>query len=127
MAVALDPSQAFALGSRRVGISRRIDKLRVNSTSVPDAGFTWDETKALENYAKHGVTFEKAREVFADPFAIEYDDDRQDYGEPRFVIIGMADGRLLFVAYTLQGETVRLISARGAEPHERRQYHEENS
>ena len=63
--------------------------------------------------------------MFKDPLAIESLDDREDYGEDRFVIIGMVDGRLLFVAYTLRGETIRIISARGAEPHEQRQYHEE--
>jgi uncharacterized DUF497 family protein len=39
---------------------------------------------------------------------------------------GMVEGRLLFVAYTMRGETIRMISARGAEPHEQRQYHENN-
>jgi uncharacterized DUF497 family protein len=87
----------------------------------------WDEAKAAENYAKHGVPFERAREVFKDPFAIEYEDDRQDYGEQRYVVIGTVDDRLLFVAYTLRGETIRILSARGAEPHERRQYHEEET
>jgi uncharacterized DUF497 family protein len=38
--------------------------------------FERDEAKAAENYAKHGVPFERAREVFKDPFAIEYEDDR---------------------------------------------------
>ncbi len=38
--------------------------------------FEWDEAKAAENYAKHGVPFERARAVFKDPFAIEYEDDR---------------------------------------------------
>jgi uncharacterized DUF497 family protein len=69
----------------------------------------------------------RKREVFKDPFAIEWEDDREDYGEQRFNIIGMVNGRLLFVAYTLKGETIRIISARGAEPYERRYYHEENS
>ncbi len=59
-----------------------------------------------------------------DPFALEWLDDRDDYGEARYVIIGMVEERLLYVAYTMRGETIRLISARGAEPHERRQYHE---
>ena len=68
-----------------------------------------------------------ARDVFKDPFAVEWLDDREDYGEDRYVIIGMVKNHLLFVAYTLRGEAIRIISARGAEPHERRQYHEENS
>ena len=67
-----------------------------------------------------------ARGVFKDPFAIELLDDREDYGEDRYVIIGMVSNRLFFVAYTMKGEAIRIISARGAEPHERRQYHEAN-
>lgn len=89
--------------------------------------FQWDEAKARENYAKHGVTFEAARAVFRDPFALEQIDDRESYGEVRFTIIGMSCDRLLYVAYTMRGETIRIISARGAEPHERREYHEQDT
>ena len=67
-----------------------------------------------------------ARDVFKDPVAIEWLDDLEDYGEDRYVIIGMVDNRLLYVAYAMRGEAIRIISARGAEPHERRQYHEDN-
>jgi uncharacterized DUF497 family protein len=88
--------------------------------------FGWDTAKAAQNEADHGVTFEMARDVFKDPFAIEWLDDREDYGEDRYVIIGMVSSRLLFVAYTMKDEAIRIISARGAEPHERRQYHEDN-
>jgi uncharacterized protein len=66
--------------------------------------------------------------VFKDVFAIARLDDRQDYGEERYVIIGMVEGRLLSVAYAMRGDdVVRIISARGATPLETRQYHEENS
>lgn len=65
--------------------------------------------------------------VFSDVFAIERVDDRQDYGEERYVVIGMVEGRLLSVAYTMRGEAIRIISARGATSHEQRQYHEEDS
>ena len=92
-----------------------------------DEEFEWDETKATENYAKHGVSFDAAKAVFRDTFAMDWADDRYDYGEERFNIIGMVDGRLLFVAYTLRNDTIRIISARGAEPHERRAYHEGNT
>ena len=64
--------------------------------------------------------------MFRDPFAIERLDDRRNYGEGRLVTTGMVDGRLLSVAYTMRGDIVRIISARGAEPYERCQYHEEN-
>jgi len=92
-----------------------------------DGIFQWDEDKAASNYAKHGVRFEAARGVFRDPFAIEEMDDRENYGEERFILIGMASARLLTVVYTMRGETIRIISARGAEPYEHRQYHEQNS
>ena len=91
-----------------------------------DAAFEWDDAKASSNLRKHGVSFAMARAVFRDPFAIERLDDREAYGEERFVIVGTVDARLLTVAYTLRGDRVRIISARGAEPDEHRQYHEEN-
>jgi len=89
--------------------------------------FEWDNAKAAQNYAKHGVTFEAACDVFKDPFAIEEIDDRHDYGEERWTIIGAARGRLLFVAYTMRNDSVRIISARAAEPYEEREYHEQNA
>jgi uncharacterized DUF497 family protein len=46
--------------------------------------------------------------------------------EHRFVTVGLVEDRLLFVSYTLRGETIRIISARLAEPHERRRHHNEN-
>ena len=92
-----------------------------------DGTFQWDDTKAAKNYAKHGVTFEAARDAFKDAFALEWPDDGHDEGEQRFGLLGMAEGRLLFVAYTMRDDAIRIISARGAEPHERRRYHEHNS
>jgi uncharacterized protein len=52
-----------------------------------DGAFEWDEAKAAANFARHGVTFEAARDVFKDPFAIEQLDDRRIYGEERWTII----------------------------------------
>jgi len=92
-----------------------------------DDKFEWDDAKAAQNYADHGVAFEMAERVFRDPFAIERLDEREDYGEDRYVIIGMVDVRVLSVVYTLRNGAIRLISARGAEPHERRRYHEDNA
>jgi uncharacterized protein len=94
---------------------------------MQDAEFEWDDRKAAANARKHAVTFEMARDVFKDPFAIDELDERADYGEQRSVITGMVEGRLLTVAYTMRGERIRIITARGAEPYEQRRYHEENS
>jgi len=89
--------------------------------------FEWDEAIAAENYAQHGISFETATRVFDDAFAIERLDDREDYDEDRYSILGMVGGRLLYVAYALREGIIRIISARGAEPYERRQYHEDNT
>lgn len=89
--------------------------------------FDWDPQKAAANLADHKVGFEQAKGVFGDPFAIEFLDDREDYGEDRFVIIGMTEGRLLTVVYTLRADRTRIISARRAEPRERRRYHDQDS
>jgi hypothetical protein len=85
--------------------------------------FEWDNAKALANRKKHGVDFRTAAKVFLDPYVVESDDlDATD--EPRFNAIGLVDGRMLFVVYTMRGAIIRIISARGAEPHEKRRYHE---
>src|ERR1700690_4149229 len=77
--------------------------------------FEWNNAKAEANFRRHGVSFELARTVFKDPFAIERLDDREDYGEERFVIIGMAAGSVvLFVAHSEREGRMRIISARRA-------------
>jgi uncharacterized protein len=93
---------------------------------MKDGAFQWDDTKAATNFAKHGITFEAARDAFTDPFALEWADDGQDEGEQRFALLGMVEGRLLFVAYTMRGGSIRIISARLPEPFERRKYHDDN-
>ena len=92
-----------------------------------DNDFEWDDAKAAANLTTHDVSFEVARLAFADAFAVAREDPRQDYGEDRFILLGMANSLLLHVAYTIRHERVRIISARLAEPRERRRYHERDS
>lgn len=84
--------------------------------------FEWDERKAELNLAKHGVSFADASAVFDDPFAVDMEDRSMDYSEIRRRIVGIGHGRVLTVAYTERGETIRLISARKATRVERREY-----
>jgi uncharacterized protein len=93
---------------------------------MQDENFEWDDDKNAANYAKHGVSFEQARLVFKDAFAIGEYDDRADYGEERFIIVGMAEGVLIFVAYAERGDRVRIISARRATSHEQNDYYQQN-
>jgi len=88
--------------------------------------FEWNESKAKDNFERHGVTFDLATEVFKDPFAVEFLDDRQDYGEERFVIIGLVATHLLYVAYSERRDAIRIISARRATKHEQETYLQEN-
>ena len=90
-----------------------------------DDNFEWNARKAARNLADHGISFEIAREVFDDPAHLDRCDDSEDYGEDRYNATGLVKGRLLVVSYTMRGAKIRIISARLAEPHERRRYHEE--
>jgi uncharacterized DUF497 family protein len=49
--------------------------------------FEWHDAKATANWQAHGVSFDLAKTVFKDPFAVERLDDREDYGEERIRII----------------------------------------
>jgi uncharacterized protein len=92
---------------------------------MEDDDFEWDDAKAAQNLANHGVSFEAARLAFDDAFAVARDDRRQNYGEDRYMLLGQ--DHMLVVAYTLRGARVRIISARFAEPREGRRYYDENS
>ena len=85
--------------------------------------FEWDALKEQLNIAKHRLDFRTAARIFLDPFLLEFEDER-DHDESRWNVIGTVDGRVLFVTYTERNERIRIISARGAEPHERRKYHD---
>lgn len=86
-------------------------------------GFEWDERKAEANLAKHGISFQIARQVFQDPAALDWFEGHEN-GDERFNILGMVHGRLLVVAYTIRNGRKRIISARPAVRYERRLYHE---
>lgn len=84
--------------------------------------FEWDPEKERTNIAKHRLSFQTAARVFLDPFLLEIEDER-GYDEFRWNAIGMVEGRILIVTYTMRGARYRIISARGATPRERRTYH----
>ena len=89
--------------------------------------FEWDPDKATSNLIKHGISFEIAARVFADVFALTLQDRIVD-GERRWQTIGLIDGFLVvLVAHTIidsddESEIIRIISARKAEPKERKRY-----
>ena len=92
--------------------------------------FDWRNTadKAARNFCDHGVSFDLATTVFDDPFAVERLDDREDYGEERFILIGIAAGNsLLSVVYTERKGRIRIISARRATKREQDDYFQQNN
>jgi uncharacterized DUF497 family protein len=86
--------------------------------------FSWDERKAVSNLKKHGVSFEEASTVFADPLALAIEDALES---ERTLLLGMSNRqRLLLVVHVeLDESRIRIISARRATSHERRRYEEE--
>jgi len=85
--------------------------------------FVWDPEKAQRNATKHGVTFDEASTAFADPLSLTIDDPDHSHGEQRLLLLGETySGRLVVVAHLADDETVRIVSARLAERHERRTY-----
>lgn len=93
------------------------------SVTLKPVEFTWDARKAVANLKKHGVSFDEAATVFADPLALLVEDAAHD---DRMVLIGeSATRRLLFTVFAeLDGAKVRIISARRVTSHERRRYEE---
>lgn len=86
-------------------------------------GFEWDPAKAEENLRKHGVSFPEAASAFADELSLSRVDEAHSEHEERYVLTGLSvRQRLVVVAHTERGETVRIISARLATPREKRAY-----
>jgi uncharacterized DUF497 family protein len=88
-----------------------------------DEDFEWDDAKAESNLKKHGISFEAARRIFDDVFALDRVDSTTDYGEDRYLITGLVNGMLLTAAYTERNGRTRIVSARKATKREEREYH----
>lgn len=88
--------------------------------------FEWDDEKEAINIRKHGVSFSEAMQAFEDENAVELYDVAHSDDEIRFQILGAANRRLLFVAFTERSSKTRIISAREAESKEVKIYHEQN-
>ena len=86
----------------------------------------WDPQKARSNLRKHHVSFEEAATALSDPLAATGPDPDHSAVESRYITFGMSKrGRLLVVAHTEQGDTIRIISARLASRREHRIYEED--
>ena len=81
-----------------------------------------DPTKGRKNLRKHKVDLPGCMGAFDAPM-LTREDDREDYGEQRFVSLGWAHGRVVVLVWTDRKDGPRLISCREAEPYEREAYY----
>jgi uncharacterized DUF497 family protein len=86
--------------------------------------FEWDSAKAASNLAKHGVSFEAAARLFAASAFVDVDASQPGAGEIRRKAIGVIDGRVFIVVYTMRNQVTRIISARRGNAKETRFYDE---
>ena len=87
--------------------------------------FEWNNRKAASNLKKHGVSFPEAASVFGDPLALTFDDPDHSVGEHRLLTFGVTrTGQLVVVSNTERNGSMRIISARRMQKHERNIYEE---
>lgn len=99
-----------------------IREIRIAGVDVRAARVRWDEAKAASNEAKHDVSFRVARAVFDDERRVDINASRDEDREVRRKVIGVIGNRLYAVVYTIRGSAYRIISARVANPPEKRLY-----
>jgi len=85
--------------------------------------YEWDEEKRRLNFSKHGLSFEDAEIVFSGP-CVTFEDSRYDYGEERYITLGLLEGRVVVIAHTERREKTRIISMRKANKHEQKIHQE---
>ncbi len=81
--------------------------------------FTWDENKRRSNLSNHGFDFNDAKYVFAG-LTFTFEDDRYDYGEQRFITLGLLQGHFVAIVHTEINGEIRIISFRKGTKHEQR-------
>jgi uncharacterized DUF497 family protein len=84
-------------------------------------GFEWDEGNLLKNWEKHRVSASECEQVFFNSPLISGLDEKHSKGEPRYFALGATDAkRKLFIAFTVRGKFIRVISARDMSKNERK-------
>ena len=86
-------------------------------------GFQWDAGNSDKSWIKHGVSRAEAEQAFFNqPLVVDFDESHSR-DEERFFVLGQTNaGRLLFEAFTIRGELIRVISARDMNQTERRSF-----
>lgn len=86
--------------------------------------FEWDEKKRKSNLRTHEIDFVDIESLF-DGLTVTILDNRFDYGETRYVTLGLLNGIVLAIVHTETNEVIRFISARKATKYEEENYFKE--
>nr|WP_295785864.1 BrnT family toxin [Rhodoferax sp.] len=78
--------------------------------------FEFDTAKSESNRAKHGIDFVEVQSLWGDPMLLEIPAKTQD--EPRYLVVGLIDGKHWSAVITYRGTNIRLISVRRARTEE---------
>jgi uncharacterized DUF497 family protein len=84
--------------------------------------YEWDEAKNRKNFTKHGLDFKDAEQVFAGS-CVTFEDNRVDYGEERFITLGLLAGRVRVIAHAPRSPATRIISMGKANRREQEIYY----
>ena len=110
---------------KQFAVFRYFDISLLRTYNVHMIRFEWDTAKAVTNIKKHGVSFEEAKSVFFDDFAVQFFDQENSDTEDRFLMLGMSnETNLLLICHCERddGNTIRVISARKATKNESKNY-----
>lgn len=86
------------------------------------ADFEWDPAKSDACFLRRGIDFAYVLQAFGDPDRVVSADERRDYGEERYRLLGVVDQRVYCVAFTFRDTSIRIISARKANRREVARY-----
>ena len=107
-------------------VKARLTSRESRTYNVHMIAFEWNEAKANSNFKKHGISFEEAKSVFFDEFALQfYDETHSQLEEDRFLMLGSSnESNILLICHCekCDGEIIRIISARKATRSERNHY-----
>jgi uncharacterized protein len=81
---------------------------------MTDMRFTWHEPKRQGTLQRRGLDFADAALVFAGP-TFTFEDDRENYGERRWVSLGLLRGAVVVIVHTETEDEIRIISMREAD------------
>ena len=86
--------------------------------------YSYDPEKKVLNLKKHGLDFDDARGVIESDHTVTFEDRRFDYGETRYLTLGLLHGAVVIIATAETDKTIRIISMRKADKHEQKIYYE---